>query len=252
MGRAIVYGEDLSDTLKDLSKNAVAQFISSIIKMGIQWVVTEALKTTATNKTTLATSAQAATVVTASAVSTGAQVSALAATTAASTAAAGTTTAAWAPAATVASIGSFGGAAAIGLAAVIAAIAMSRGGFEEGGYTGNMGRSEVAGVVHGREFVMDAATTSRIGVANLESLRSGAARVQKADYMFGAGQAQNQNETSSQTNNTQQNNTQNLRIVNVLDAEIVNDFLQSSEGEQVILNTISNNSETVASVVANA
>ena len=46
-------------------------------------------------------------------------------------------------------------------------------GFREGGYTGNMGISDVAGVVHGREFVFDADATARIGVQNLEAMRRG-------------------------------------------------------------------------------
>lgn len=50
-------------------------------------------------------------------------------------------------------------------------------GFMQGGWTGNMGTSQVAGVVHGREYVMDAASTSRIGRNNLDALRSGDAEV---------------------------------------------------------------------------
>lgn len=46
-------------------------------------------------------------------------------------------------------------------------------GFQQGGYTGNMGVSDVAGVVHGREYVFDAAATSRIGVPTLEAIRAG-------------------------------------------------------------------------------
>lgn len=46
-------------------------------------------------------------------------------------------------------------------------------GFQSGGYTGNMGVSTVAGVVHGQEYVMDAAATRRIGVGNLERMASG-------------------------------------------------------------------------------
>lgn len=46
-------------------------------------------------------------------------------------------------------------------------------GFQSGGYTGNMGVSQVAGVVHGQEYVMDAAATRRIGVGNLEKMASG-------------------------------------------------------------------------------
>lgn len=85
-----------------------------------------------------------------------------------------TDTAAKAPGAVLSSISSYGVAAAVGVAAVIAAMA-AFGGFQSGGYTGNGGVSDVAGVVHGREFVFDAAATDRIGVPNLEAMRSGEA-----------------------------------------------------------------------------
>jgi phage-related minor tail protein len=48
-----------------------------------------------------------------------------------------------------------------------------RGGFAAGGYTGNIGRNRVAGVVHGNEYVFDAASTARIGAGNLEAMRQG-------------------------------------------------------------------------------
>lgn len=64
--------------------------------------------------------------------------------------------AAMTPTAMLASIGSFGVAVAIGLAALTAVLA----GFETGGYTGNSGKSQVAGVVHGREFVNNAQSTA--------------------------------------------------------------------------------------------
>lgn len=47
-------------------------------------------------------------------------------------------------------------------------------GFESGGYTGNNATDAVAGVVHGQEFVMNAATTKRIGIDNLQRLQNGA------------------------------------------------------------------------------
>lgn len=46
-------------------------------------------------------------------------------------------------------------------------------GFKAGGYTGNMGASQVAGVVHGQEYVFDAQATKRIGVDNLNAMRRG-------------------------------------------------------------------------------
>ena len=45
--------------------------------------------------------------------------------------------------------------------------------FASGGYTGNIPQSDIAGVVHGQEYVMDAAATRRLGVPFLEALQSG-------------------------------------------------------------------------------
>lgn len=60
-------------------------------------------------------------------------------------------------------------------------------GFQQGGYTGNMGVSDVAGVVHGREYVFDAAATSRIGVPTLEAIRSGRPLNSSGGVMNGTG-----------------------------------------------------------------
>jgi phage-related minor tail protein len=43
--------------------------------------------------------------------------------------------------------------------------------FDVGGYTGNRGTQQVAGFVHGQEFVFDAETTRKAGPANLEAWR---------------------------------------------------------------------------------
>lgn len=71
----------------------------------------------------------------------------------------------------------FGGSSAAGSVGVVGAA----GGmavptfFASGGYTGPGGKYEAAGIVHRGEYVMDAATTSRIGVANLDRMRGYAA-----------------------------------------------------------------------------
>ncbi len=46
-------------------------------------------------------------------------------------------------------------------------------GFMRGGFTGNVPPRQVAGVVHGQEYVFDADATRRIGVRNLDRLASG-------------------------------------------------------------------------------
>lgn len=66
------------------------------------------------------------------------------------------------------------GKVALSTSAITSAIAgLSPQGFKSGGYTGNMGASQVAGVVHGQEYVFDAQSTKRIGVDNLNAMRSG-------------------------------------------------------------------------------
>lgn len=64
-------------------------------------------------------------------------------------------------------------AQAMGFATAGMIVGQTVAGFQQGGYTGNGGVSDVAGVVHGREYVFDAAATSRIGVPTLEAIRSG-------------------------------------------------------------------------------
>ena len=64
--------------------------------------------------------------------------------------------------------GLFGGASGgTGLLAGIGSLF----GFAAGGYTGAGGKYQPAGIVHRGEYVMDAASTSRIGIANLDRLR---------------------------------------------------------------------------------
>ncbi|WFF39297.1 tape measure protein [Moraxella nasibovis] len=46
-------------------------------------------------------------------------------------------------------------------------------GFKTGGYTGNGGINDVAGVVHGKEYVLNARATKRIGTGTLDKLNNG-------------------------------------------------------------------------------
>jgi hypothetical protein len=72
----------------------------------------------------------------------------------------------------LAAAGSWGSSALIGLGVLAAAMAVTKG-FASGGYTGQGGTYEPAGVVHRGEYVFDAASTRRIGVEQLEALRFG-------------------------------------------------------------------------------
>lgn len=142
-------------------------------------------------------------------------------------------------------------AAAAAIAAGMANVAQIRSqntGFMQGGYTGNMPRDEVAGAVHGREFVMDADATSRIGVANLEALRSGAADMQKGNSAPTAAPAST---SAAGAGPSGVGNTTNLRLVNVLDPALIGDYLATPEGEQLFVNTIRKNSDAVRQAIDN-
>ena len=175
--KSIVYGDSASAAMKELARTVLTDVVSSFVQLAARLTLNGAIELSTVQAVADAKVASAAQVA-------AAQVAAIGTTTTASVAAtetvaaaqapaAAATTAAWTPAATAASIGSFGSAAAIGLAAVVAAIALARNGFRDGGYTGNLSSSDIAGVVHGREYVFDAQATQRIGVANLERLRAG-------------------------------------------------------------------------------
>lgn len=55
----------------------------------------------------------------------------------------------------------FAMAAVVGAATAANIASIAGGGFSDGGYTGNMGVGDVAGVVHGQEFVINAEATRR-------------------------------------------------------------------------------------------
>jgi tape measure domain-containing protein len=166
--------QSLSDAASGLAEGMSRSVVNSLGEMAAQWLAYQAVQMAGIDTITaakVAGAAQGAAAETAAiSATTAASTAATATTVATQSAAAATVAAAWTPAAIWASIGSFGQAAVLAGGAILAVKAL--GGFREGGYTGDGGVNEVAGVVHGKEFVFDAAATSRIGVVNLEAIRS--------------------------------------------------------------------------------
>ncbi|QHJ84025.1 MAG: hypothetical protein [Caudoviricetes sp.] len=101
---------------------------------------------------------------------------------------------------------------AASMATITSGIAsVSAAGFQSGGYTGNGGVSDIAGVVHGQEFVMDAAATKRIGVSNLESIRRNGldATLSRSGFGTGAKTVSNSQAVSSNVQHVTQHITIN-------------------------------------------
>ena len=151
-----VFGNGIQDVFKTLLQN--------LIQMGVQLLINKALAATFGADQSKDVKKNAAE-----------SVASMGVVTAAGVAAAKITGAAWATPAALVAAASFGGSAVAGTAALAASVAASKGllGFKTGGYTGNGGVNEVAGVVHGKEFVFDAQSTKRIGVNNLKALQMG-------------------------------------------------------------------------------
>lgn len=101
-------------------------------------------------------------------------------------------------------------------------------GFKSGGYTGNVGVNQEAGVVHGQEFVLNAEATRRVGVGTLEAINSGKS--------FGVQTAQAQGDV-------------NLNNINLLDPSLLDSYMQTPQGTKTFINTIANNKSKINSAL---
>lgn len=160
-------------------------------------------------------------------------------------------TSAYAAMASIPYVGPALGAAAAAAAIVagmanVAQIKSQTAGFKTGGYTGSIGVNEVAGVVHGREFVMDAQSTARIGVGNLQALQSGAADIQGSSSNpsnVGTASTGNAPQAAPQvTVNTP------ISAVVVSSKEQALSAMRSTEGKAFIIETLEENSNTIARI----
>jgi hypothetical protein len=103
-------------------------------------------------------------------------------------------------------ISSYGTAAIVGLALVMAAIAAVSS-FATGGYTGDGGKFEAAGIVHRGEFVIPKEDVQRIGVSNIESMvesggtHAAGGQSQKITAMFVWNEEQMQNKIINSPSN---------------------------------------------------
>lgn len=110
--------------------------------------------------------------------------------------------------------------------------ALSPKGFKSGGYTGNYGTSEVAGVVHGKEYVLNAEATKRVGVNALNAINNG-----------GSIQAEKQAQANVKAGGTgQQSQSPQFTIINQIEQDdLVGNYMRGAAGGQILLNQIKAN-----------
>lgn len=121
-------------------------------------------------------------------------------------------------------------AAAVGTVAAANVAQILGVGFEGGGFTGNGGRSDVAGVVHGQEFVMNADATAK-NRPLLEALNDG----KKPATAGGGGGADA--------------GSVNVKVVNAFTREAVLSHLDNPDGHKIILNAITQNPDAVKQAI---
>lgn len=154
-------------------------------------------------------------------------------------------TGAYASLASIPYVGPFLGAAAAAAAIAAGFIniqqikSQSSSGYMTGGYTGDGPIGQAAGTVHGQEFIMNAGTTNRLGVDNLQALQSGAASIQGGPSSGSGGSSVGNN--GSQSTNVQVP----LRIVNVNDPDAALQAMNTPAGERIIMNIITRNPSTL-------
>lgn len=209
--KAIIAGDSLSESLRSAALSGVETLLQSMIKIGIQTLVNAAMGTAAT-----------------------------AAQVAASSAAAIELALVWAPAEAAVSLAT-GGSNAIGAASgIVSTHALSTAlalGFADGGYTGAGGKNDPAGIVHKGEVVWSQDDIRRAGgVNNVEAMRLGMRSMMQNDKGMNA---MRQNSQMQQMQPSSNNVSMSNKIINLIDPDLLGDYLKTNAGERVLVNTIS-------------
>jgi hypothetical protein len=152
--------------LSEIGNTILTSIVSSIVNVGVRWLFEHTMMSAISKwfwaEDSATAAAASATKTTASTASATAQV-------AANTAVAGS-----GAASSQSSIPYVGPIlAVIAMAAIIAAIASACGAFSEGGYTGDGGKYDAAGIVHKGEYVMSQETVNRVGLNSLNQIQAG-------------------------------------------------------------------------------
>lgn len=126
-------------------------------------------------------------------------------------------------------VGAAAAALQVAQAANIKSTTMS--GFKSGGYTGNYGVNQEAGVVHGQEYVLNAEATKRVGINTLNAINNG-----------GTIQAEKVAQASAKAGGGQQSQGQQFTIINQIEQDdLVGNYMRGATGGQILLNQIKAN-----------
>lgn len=240
---AIVFGDSLSDSIGNAARSAVASLLSGLIDIGIQFLLNTVLSDTLAQTQIANVKAVGVTTQAVEAATTVSSVTASTTTTAAIVTDQAAIATAAAPAAALTSVSSFGGAAIAGLAALAAILAFSQS-FASGGFVtgpGSTTSDSIPAMLSDKEFVVNAKATARFR-PQLEAINDGG-----GGEIFEAPASGGSNLGSGGGGSA----TGDVKIINVLDPSLVEDFMTSTQGEQVIVNSIERNAGAINQVLRN-
>lgn len=136
-------------------------------------------------------------------------------------------------------------------AATLLIVANSMGGFAEGGYTGPGGKYQLAGYVHRGEYVMPQESVNRYGIDFMRSIHAGTlpryaevsapAGLAAPRYSFAEGGYARDALPATQIG---------LRVINLVDPALLDDYLESPDSDRTFLNKISRNKSAIRALVS--
>ncbi len=222
IGDAIVFGDSLRESIGNVARQALASLIGGLVKLGIQFVLNATLGTALASTATAAGIAQAAAI-----------------------------SSAFATPAALVSLASFGAnsvPASAGIASTVAisqglALALADGGFVSG--AGGSRSDSIPAMLSNGEFVVNAKSTARFR-PQLESMNNPSGF--QAGGLVGNAGAANSAVSSAESDSQRGGGT---KIINVLDPNLMEDFVASPQGERVIVNLIERNSSSITQILGN-
>jgi hypothetical protein len=200
----IMRTQSWGEALRNIGTSILESIVQGIVTMGVKWVVTQIMMAT------VGKAIQAATV-------------------AANAPMAAASAALWATPATLATIATYGGAAAAAPAFIASAqmttMLSSLAAFSKGGYTGDGGKYEPAGIVHKGEWVMPAETVDRYGTETMAAIQAGDLRP-----------------ATQPANGSSEPVVKNVTVAVYTDKnQLMSDMLTSPEFEQHVISAIGRN-----------
>lgn len=218
---AIIFGDSFQDAIGDVARKALRDLLAGIIQIGIQFVLNSALANTLGAASVASSVGQAAAV-----------------------------GSAWATPAALASLATLGTNSAAASTGILATVGLAEGlavaGFANGGDVRGPGgpRSDsIPAMLSNGEFVVNAKSAARFRpllqqINNPSSFQDGG-NVGQGPTVSGTPAPQNTPDSGG------------IRIVNVIDPSMVEDFLTSSSGEKVLINTIERNASSLNQILRN-